>query len=564
MTTEELLKQGLGYHQQGEYAQAERVYGQIVQQEPENTNVLCLLGMVARGQGKLEEAIAYYRRAIALKPDFIEARFNLGNALSASDQREEAIACYQALLELQPSHAGAYSNLGLIYHQQNQAENAKRAYEQAIAIDPHQVESFYNLGNLYKAEKNFDRAIAYYQQALNLNPNFAQALLNLGNTLQEQEKVTGINLKRRQEAIAYYHRALQANPNYTEAYYTLGHALIQQGQIAEAILAYQKGLKLNPEEPKAHIGLAFALLSLGFLEQGFAEYEWRWKTEDFSAGNLTQPSWKGEPLGGKTLILYSEQGLGDMIQMIRYLPWVKQQGAKIILECRPPLKRLFATLPHVEQIVTREDTLPAFDEHASLMSLPHLSKTSLNTIAPPLPLALPDLPTTLILPEKPGMLKVGLAWQGNREHPNNYWRSCPFSHVLPLFNCEGVQFYSLQKEISEGDDASDGWGDRQLLEQTPIHPFNPACEDFLDTAQIIRQLDLVITVDTAIAHLSATLGKPTWILLHLSCDWRWMLVRVDSPWYPTVRLFRQTQPGDWSTVIFQVKQALEDRRQILS
>jgi len=548
MTTEELLKQGFGYHQQGEYTQAERVYEQILRQEPENTNVLCLLGMVARVQGKLEEAIACYQRAIALKPNFIEARFNLGNALSASQQTEEAIACYQTLLELQPSHAGAYSNLGLLYHQQNQVEEAKRAYEQAIAIDSNQVESFYNLGNLYKAEQDFDRAIAYYQQALNLNPNFSQALLNLGNTLQEQEQGTGINLNRRQEAIAYYHRALQANPNSTEAYYTLGHALIQQGQIAEAILAYQKCLKLNAEEPKAHTGLAFALLSLGFLEQGFSEYEWRWKTEEFTAGNLTQPSWNGEPLAGKTLMLYSEQGLGDMIQMIRYLPWVKEQGAKIILECRPPLKRLFATLPHVEQIVTREESLPAFDEHASLMSLPHLSKTSLQTIPAPLPFTLPDLSQNSILPETPGKLKVGLAWQGNREHPNNYLRTCSFSDLIPLCNCENVQFYSLQKDLSEGD--------LEQLEQTPIQPFPSACEDLLDTAQIIRQLDLVITVDTAIAHLSATLGKPTWILLHFSSDWRWMLVRVDSPWYPTVRLFRQTQPGDWSTVIFQVQHAL--------
>ncbi|MDJ1179392.1 tetratricopeptide repeat protein [Roseofilum sp. BLCC_M91] len=552
MSTEELLKQGLTYHQQGKYAQAEEVYGQIVQQEPENTNVLCLLGMVARGQGKLEEAIAHYQRAIALKPDFIEARFNLGNALGASERKEEAIACYQVLLELQPSHAGAYSNLGLLYHQQNQVEQAKRAYEQAIAIDPNQVESFYNLGNLYKAQQDFDRAITYYQQALNLNPNFAQALLNLGNTLQEQEKVTGINLKRRQEAIAYYHRALQANPNYTEVYYTLGNALIPQGHIAEAILAYQKCLKLNPEEPKAHTGLAFALLSLGFLEQGFSEYEWRWKTEEFTTGNLTQPSWNGEPLAGKTLMLYSEQGLGDMIQMIRYLPWVKEQGAKIILECRQPLKRLFATLPQVEQIVTREETLPSFDEHASLMSLPHLSKTSLNTIAPPLPFALPDLPENLMLPETPGKLKVGLGWQGNWEHPNNYLRSCSFSDLQPLFNCDKVQFYSLQKDSSEGDNCQQ----IEPIEPTPIHPFHPDCEDFLDTAQIIRQLDLVITVDTAIAHLGATLGKPTWILLHFSCDWRWMLLRVDSPWYPTVRLFRQTQPGDWSTVIFQVQQAL--------
>ncbi|MDB9519470.1 tetratricopeptide repeat protein [Roseofilum reptotaenium CS-1145] len=548
MSTEELLKQGFTYHQQGQYAQAEEVYGHIVRQEPENTNVLCLLGMVARGQGKLEEAIAHYESAIALKPDFIEARFNLGNALSASERTEEAIACYQRLLELQPNHAGAYSNLGLLYHQQNQIAEAKQALQQAIAIDPNQVESFYNLGNLYKAEQECDRAIAYYQQALNLNPNFPQALLNLGNTLQQQEKGTGINVKRCQEAIASYQRAIEVNPNYTEAYYTLGHALIQQGHIAEAILAYQKGLKIDPEEPKAHTGLAFALLSLGFLEQGFSEYEWRWKTEEFTAGNLTQPSWNGEPLGGKTLMLYSEQGLGDMIQMIRYLPWVKEQGAKIILECRQPLKRLFATLPHVEQIVTREETLPTFNEHASLMSLPHLSKTSLNTIPAPLPFALPDLPENLILPESTAKLKVGLAWQGNIEHPNNYLRSCSFSDVLPLFNCDNVCFYSLQKDLSEGD--------RQQLQQTPIQVFNPDCDDFLDTAHIIRQLDLVITVDTAIAHLSATLGKPTWILLHFSCDWRWMFLRVDSPWYPTVRLFRQTQPGDWFTVMVQVQQAL--------
>ncbi len=544
-----VLQQAFGCHQQGEYEEAERLYSQIVEEEPENAIAWCLLGMVARRREKVEEAIAYYQKAIAIKPDFTEARFNLGNALSAIGQVESAIACYQSLLTLEPHHAGAYSNLGLLYHKQNQIDRALEVYQKAIALDPTQVETLYNLGNLFKSQGQFDRAIVYYQQALELKPHFPEVLVHLGKVMEQQGKIT--------EAITQYQRALEIRPDYTEAYYTLGNTLLQQGHFSEAILTYHRCLKINPQEAQAHTGLAFALLSLGFLEQGFAEYEWRWQTPEFTAYPVPYPAWDGTPLPQQRLLIRAEQGFGDAIQMIRYLPWVYQQGAKVILECREPLKRLFLTVPEIEEVVIPGESLPVCRAgtpqeypQVSLMSLPYLSRTTLSTIPPPRPFSLPPLPESLTLSPTTGCLKVGLAWSGHREHPNNHLRSCPLSEILPLLKAGDVAFYLLQKEVSERDSL--------LLPSTGIHPLPPQCQDFLDTAHIITQLDLIITVDTAIAHLSATLGKPTWLLLHFFPDWRWMVVRLDSPWYPTIRLFRQNQPGDWSTVIRQVQQKLTE------
>ncbi|MDJ1182633.1 tetratricopeptide repeat protein [Roseofilum casamattae] len=534
------LQQGITCYQHGKYGEAKEIFARIVAAEPEQTDALCLLGMAEKNLGEIKQAIARYQQAISLKPDFVVARFNLGNAFKIDGQRDEAIATYESLLELEPNYAGAHTNLGLLYQEQDRLDRAKQAYQTALEIDPNQIEALYNMGNLYKEQKDFDTAISYYQKAIALQPNFAEAWLNLGNSYYSQDNLS--------EAIAHYRRAAQINPNYTEAYYTSGNALVEQGCIAEAILDYYRALRVNSAEVRAHMGLAFALLAQGNLKQGFTEYEWRLQTPELSGRTFTQPAWDGSPLNGKTLLLHAEQGFGDSLQMLRYLPWVQEKGAKIIFECRQPLHRLFSLVPDIDTLLAPGEALPEHDCHSSLMSLPHLSGTTLATIPAPLSLELLSIPEPLLLPDTPSKTKVGIVWQGHPEHPQNHRRSCPLSEFSAIFDTPNTEFYSLQKEVGERD--------RDLLETHNIHPFPNPCQDFLDTAQTIRQLDLVVTIDTAVAHLAGTLGKPTWVLLHFSCDWRWMFVRLDSPWYPSIRLFRQSQPQDWSTVIAQVKQAL--------
>ena len=534
------LEQGITCYQQGKYGEAKEIFAGILNAEPEQTNALCLLGMAEKNLGEMKSAIAHYQQALALKPDFLEAQFNLGNALKIDGQVKEAIVAYQRVLEIAPNYAAAHTNLGYLYQEQNQSDRAMEAYQRALEADPNQVEALYNIANLYKIKEELDTAIYYYQNTLTRQPNLAEAWLNLGNSWYCKGNIPA--------AISHYRQAIHINPNYAEVHRQLGYVLMEQGRIAESIVSYYKCLQVNPQEVYAHAGLAWALLTQGNLKQGFTEYEWRLQTEELSRRTFTQPAWDGSFLNGETLLLHAEQGFGDSIQMLRYLPWIQEKGANIILECRQPLHRLFALVPGLETIVAPGEEIPEHDRHISLMSIPHLRQTGITTIPTPLTLELPPLPEHQTLPATPSKTKVGIVWQGHPEHKQNHRRSCPLSELSAIFDTPNAEFYSLQKDVEESD--------RNLLETHNIHPFPDNCQDFLDTAQIIRQLDLVVTIDTAVAHLAATLGKPTWVLLHFSCDWRWMLVRLDSPWYPSIRLFRQSQPQDWSTVIAQVKQAL--------
>lgn len=397
---------------------------------------------------------------------------------------------------------------------------------------------FQMLGALAYRQKRFGLSADFFRQAALLMPGDFKARSNLA---------TALNAQGRYDAAATHFRGvLAAMPELAVAHYNLGNTLQRLHRFDEAAACYRHALALDPEYVDAHWNLALVLLRAGRFDEGWPEYEWRWRRPGTPLEHRGAPAWDGGPLDGRTLLLVCEQGLGDTIQFARYLPLVTAQGGPVILRCQPELLRLLSGFPGVTRIVTREEPLPAFDIQSSLMSLPGLFKTEPGTIPNEVPyLPEPDGPVPA-LPEGGG-LKVGLVWGSSPTDPS---RSCPLDKLIALGRVPGVRLFSLQK----GSHAAD-------LGRTPaascLEDLSGRIHDMADTAALIRQLDLVVTVDTSVAHLAGALGRPTWILLPHLADWRWLTGREDCPWYPTARLFRQAVPEDWDGVITRVVSALE-------
>ena len=462
-------------------------------------------------EGCLEEAIVHYQKAISLQPNDSTNYSKLGFILRKEGRLEEAIAHYQKAISLEPNDSSNYSNLGFIFLQKDQIESAIANYEKSLLLDSSNPKTNFNLGVAWQNKKDLSKAETYYQQAINLQPDYAQAYHNLGFIFQEQ------------------------------------------GNFSASISSYQKAIELDPHFPTSHLNLSFVLLLLGDFKSGFQEYHWRWQhweTQKYKSLMFPEKLWDGSNLAGKIILLNAEQGCGDTIQFIRYLPLVKQQGGQIILAYQKPLIRLLEKIPEIERFVDRKVNFITFDVHAPLLELPRIFGTSLDNIPPPIPnLNIPDIHSIKLESPERNSLKIGIVWKTNSHSPTATKRSCKLIDFQPILDIAGITFYSLQKEPTV---------DIQLLETLPILDLSSQLNDFADTAGIITQLDLVITVDTAVAHLAGTLGKPVWILLPFVPDWRWMLDRNDSPWYPTARLFRQPKIGDWHSVFKQVKENLEN------
>jgi tetratricopeptide (TPR) repeat protein len=511
----QLLATATAHHQAGRLSQAEQLYRQILQQQPQQVDALNLMGVIACQQGRLDEGIALYRQALALRPGYVSARENLSVALWKQGKQliEEAIASYTQIITFQPENLQAYHNLGIILIEQGK----------------------------------LDEAISYYLQALSVQPNDAIALNTIGTVLQQQGKAT--------TAIAYHRRALAIRPDYPEALNSLGTALQDQGQAQEAMVYFDRALALNPADASARYNRSLILLADGNYREGFPEYESRFQTREFPPCPFRQPVWDGSDLTGRTILLHAEQGLGDTIQFIRYAAIVAQKGGRIVLTCHQPLMRLLSTVPGIDALVPLGYPAPHFDVYAPLMSLPAILGTTQETVPAQVPYLTPPTENRVDLaiagsntPETP-RLKVGLVWSGGHLYKKNQSRSCSLKHFAPLLQLPDITYYSLQKGIAQTALAELGW-DSQIQE------LGSQLHDLADTAAAIAQLDLVITVDTSIAHLAGALGKPVWVLLTYLPDWRWMLHREDTPWYPTMRLFRQTQPDDWQGVLDRVSQAL--------
>jgi Flp pilus assembly protein TadD len=550
---------GIAFAQQGKPEQAVASFEQALQLKPDYPEAHNNLGIVLAQQGQWTDAITHYRAALRLRPGYAEAHNNLGIVLARQGRLGEAVAHYGEALRLWPDYAEAHNNLGLALADSGDCKAAVASYRQALRLRPNYGEAHYNLGLVLAKMARLDEAIASYRQALQFKPDYAEAYNNLGVALGNQDRL--------EESVASFRQALRLKPDYAEACYNAGTVLTSAGslrlrerKLQEAIAYYQQALLIKPDYAVAHKDLAMAWLRLGNFEQGWPEYEWRWKCPDVHCPTLAQPRWDGGPLAGRTILLQAEQGLGDTLQFARYAPLVEQHGGKVLLTCQPALFRLLATCPGVDRLLTTGSPLPDFDVQAPLLSLPGIFRTDLATI----PAQVPYLSADPELEHRwrrelelwPGF-KIGIAWQGNPAHAQDRQRSLPLAHFEPLARLPGTQLFSLQV----------GPGAEQLQQiGFPVidlgSRFNPASFD--DAAAAMMALDLVITVDSAIAHLAGALGLPVWVLLAYLPDWRWLLDREESPWYPTMRLFRQDEPGDWNGVVGRVVTVLAGRLQLKS
>ena len=491
-------------------------------------------------KGQLDEAIAAYHQAITDKPNYAEAHNNLGNALKNKGQLDEAIAAYHRAIAIKPNYAEAHSNLGNALKDNGQFDEAIAACRQAIALKPNLPEAHYNLANALKDREQFDESIAAYQQAIAIKPNYPEAYSNLGAALKDKGQLD--------KAIVACRQAIVLKPNLLEAHYNLGNALKNKGQLEEAIASIRQAIIIKPNYAEAHCALALTLLLQAEFVQGWEEYEWRWKLKGFSSllGKCMQAIWEGNHLRGHTILLHAEQGFGDTLQLIRYLPLVQERCAKIIVECQPELQRLLQAMLVDHTVVARGQPLPSFDIHCPLLSLPRLFTTDLTNIPSNVPYLHANATNARVwrdrLADHSSSAKVGIVWAGNPANTNDRNRTLKLLTLAPLAGVSNVRFFSLQKGMA-GSEA------KTLPIGMQLTDFADELKDFADTAALIANLDLVITVDTAVAHLAGAMGRPVWTLLPFAPDWRWLLDREDSPWYPTMRLFRQPALGDWDSVI---------------
>jgi tetratricopeptide (TPR) repeat protein len=513
-----------------------------------NAETYMNLGNVLTAQGKLPEAEATYRRAIALRPNLALAHFQLANTLRDQKRIEEAVAGFRQALRLQPDDHKVLNNLGSALQELGKPEEAIRCFKEAIRIRPDYGRAYSNLGNAYRELGQLDEAVAYCEKALEFDPDSAEAQNTLGAALFHQGKV--------QEAVQRFEPAIQLKPGFANAYHNLGAAIMEQGKPEEALDRFRQAVRHQPDYATAHMSLGMVYLTLGKFEEGWPEYEWRWKTKDFAMRPLKQPRWEGGPLDGKTILLYAEQGLGDTLHFVRYVRLVKERGAKVILECQAALMRLLARTPGIDQFVAAGAELPPFDVHAPLLSLPLLFSTAEATIPADVPYVFPD----------PGLeqrwraelkaivgFKIGVNWQGNPEHKKDRYRSFPLERLGPIARMPGVKLISLQKGPGADQLRTAGVTLGVLDLGTRL---DEKAGPFMDTAALMKSLDLVITSDTATAHLAGALGVPVWVALPFAPDWRWLLQRSDSPWYPTMRLLRQSRQGDWEGVFEAMAEAL--------
>ena len=500
--------EGVRLHQAGRLAEAEAYYRHVLDRHPQHADSRHLMGVLAHQVGNDSIAEQLIREAIALEPRMGAFHANLGNVLRSQGRADEALASYRRALELEPRSATAFNNLALGLKAVGRLDEAETAARRALALKADMFEAQAALGAILADAGGLDAAEQALRAAIALRPTYAEAFDDLGTVLKEQ------------------------------------------GRTGEAVAAFREAVRLKPDLANAHTNLAMALLAEGAFEEGWREYEWRWKTPRWAAAarSFSQPQWRGESGEGRTILIHAEQGFGDTIQFCRYAPLVAARGLRVILEAPEPLVRLLRGLDGVADVVRQGDLLPAFDLHIPTLSLPLAFDTRLGTIPAGEPYLAADPEEaarwSARLGDAPG-LKVGVAWTGNANTTAHERRSLPGDQLATLVAAPGVRFVSLQKDGAEPD--------------LPILDLMGEIGDFADTAALIANLDLVICVDTAVAHLAGAMGKPVWLLDRFDPDWRWLLGRRDSPWYPTMTIYRQPERGDWGAVVAEVIEHLSRR-----
>jgi tetratricopeptide (TPR) repeat protein len=540
------IGEALALHRQGRLDEAEKLYARVLKLKRDHFDALHLLGMLNHQRGKVGEAYRLIAAALKVDPRSADALSNLALVLHALKRDDEALASLGNALALAPGHTDALNNRGNILLDLKRPTEAVADFDAVLAHAPRHLQACINRGNALAALEENERAIADYDAALAIAPTHPLAHYNRGNTLRA--------LGRAADAIAAYERALSVAPNHAGAWLNRGLALAALNRHREALESYDKVLALQPEHADAHFNAALSLLTIGDYRQGFAEYEWRWKRSGMGAGRkFRQSLWLGEfPLAGRTILLHAEQGLGDTVQFVRYAPLLARAGASVVLEVPPALKPLLAEVEGVAAVVGRGEPLPPFDLHCPLASLPLACKTEVSSIPAEIPyLRAPAQRLAQWRPRLEGLAspRIALAWSGQITHSNDRNRSIALAQLEPLLSVPGMRFVSVQRELRPGE------AERLASDRRIVH-LGDELADFADTAAVLALADLTICVDTSVAHVSGALGRPTFVLLPFQPDWRWLLEREHSPWYPAVTLVRQPAIGDWGSVIDRVCAAL--------
>ncbi|HEX4054735.1 MAG TPA: tetratricopeptide repeat protein [Tepidisphaeraceae bacterium] len=608
------IDRALREHSAGRLAEAEAIYREILQQHPNHPPALHLLGVALSQQGNKRAAIDYISRAIALNPNIADFHSNLALAYCETGEPEKAVpACHKALA-LQKDHSGALNQLGMAMKQMGRLEESVECFQRAVAVQPDfavcwgnladslrrlgraseadacyerilgmnpedpkalcaRAETFLNknkiddaialfgkaaekfpsewithngLGVAFSRQGNLDKAVACFEKAVSLAPESAGPLNNLGHTYVLQGRID--------EGLAAYDKALAIRPDFPDAYNNLGNALLAKLDLEGASKAYEKTLFFQPDHFDAHWNRALLHLLQGDFDRGWLEYEWRWLKFPDQRRFFRQPRWDGFDIAGKTILLYAEQGFGDTIQFVRLAPLVAALGATVNLECPRELSGLLQHVPGVARTLSRGDPLPPFDVQCPLLSLPR----ALGLTAESTPRDTPYLRVDENLQRRwqqrlrpfEKSFKIGIAWAGAAIHARDCDRSTDAKAFAPLAAIPGVQLFSLQL----GDSTKARSGREAGFELTD---FTSELHDFADTAALLMNLDLVIAADTAVVHLAGALNRPVWTLLAFSPDWRWLLNHSDTMWYPSMRLFRQPTPGDWTTLFERVASQLK-------
>jgi tetratricopeptide (TPR) repeat protein len=524
----------------GQLEQALASFQKALSLLPNSAEAHNAVGSALRAVGRLDESLAYCNQALSSRPHFPEAHNNLGNALYLKGKLNEALAQYQEALRLRPDFPEAHGHLGLVLTDMGRVAQALAHFRESLRLNPNNSEVHNNYSIALLKENKLEEAEAHCRRALELQANFAGAHNNLSIVLRRQGRL--------EDARAHGVAALAAQPKFPEAENSLATAHLRLGNWDEAMVHYDRAVQLKSEFPEARWNRALLLLLRGDFKNGWPEYEWRWTQPGFTRRHSGKPLWDGSNLDGRTILVYSEQGLGDVLHFIRYIPLVKQRCRKVVVECQPALARLLASCHGIDQVVPEGSQLPAFDVQVPLLSLPRIFQTDLATIPAQVPYLHPD--AKLLEQWRQELeplegLKIGVAWQGSPTYGYDNLRSMALIHFARLAQVENVQLISLQK--GPGTEQLAALGDRfPVLDLTSR--LDQDTGPFADTAAIMKNVDLVISSDTAIPHLAGALGVPIWVAVPRVPDWRWLLEREDSPWYPTMRLFRQRQSGFWEDV----------------
>lgn len=471
----------------------------------------------------------------------------LAYQLERSGQSAEAERLYLDVLARNPRDACAPHQLGLIYRERGDLHRALEFMMRAVQADRASAQPLSNCAVILNELGRHREAIESCNRALVIDRRHVPALYNRGNAL--------LALDRLDDALISYQRALELDPRHVDALFNLGNVLRELRRNQEALASYRKALAIRPDYADVHMNEALTLLRLGDFAAGWRKYEWRWRKPEIAANvwRAQQPLWLGEPSpAGRTLLLHAEQGFGDTLQFVRYAPLVARQGARVVVEVQPPLKPLVAATPEMGSVVGRGEPLPGFDLHCPLMSLPLAFGTELASIPATSPyLGVPPdrLAAWQARLQRKNRHLVALAWAGSRGYSHDHRRSLALERFAPLLALPGMHFVSVQRELGAGDAAT-------LAAHPQIDHVGDALGDFADTGAVLSMADAVISVDTAVAHLAGALGRPLFVLLAHSPDFRWLLDRDDSPWYPSARLIRQPRPGDWDSVIGRLREAI--------